>query len=104
MRTSREPLLTPVSLADLRPTQMTVGLREVEHKRAQWRMQGGDAGQFLGRHMIPVVIGPKHRSYVIDHHHLARALIEEGQKEVLTSVVIALRQASCLHPRAGGDP
>jgi hypothetical protein len=24
--------------------------------------------------MIPVILGPKGRHYVIDHHHLARAL------------------------------
>ena len=30
MRTSREPMLLPVPLDALRPTQMTVGLREVE--------------------------------------------------------------------------
>ncbi|CAO4182414.1 hypothetical protein EEDFHM_04126 [Methylorubrum populi] len=29
----REPLLTPVPIAELRPTQMTVGYREVEEKR-----------------------------------------------------------------------
>ena len=56
---------------------MTVGLREVERKRAEWRGQRDDAGKYLGRHMIPVVLGPKGKSYVIDHHHLARALVEE---------------------------
>src|SRR5690242_21589330 len=42
------------------------------------------AGAFLGQHMIPVVLGPKARSYVIDHHHLARALHDEGVPHVLT--------------------
>ena len=31
------PTLHPVEIASLRPTQMTVGLREVERKRAEWR-------------------------------------------------------------------
>lgn len=31
-----EPHLTPVEIRSLRPTQMTVGLREVEDKRRQW--------------------------------------------------------------------
>lgn len=94
MRTSREPMLLPVPLDALRPTQMTVGLREVERKRAEWRGQRDDAGKYLGRHMIPVVLGPKGKSYVIDHHHLARALVEEGQEEVLTTVVADLRPLS----------
>jgi hypothetical protein len=87
-------LLAPVPLDAPRPTQMTVGLREVDRKRRQWRQQGDEAGLFLGRHMIPVVIGPKHRPYVIDHHHLARALLDEGQETVLTTVVADLHPLS----------
>ena len=94
MRNSREPILTPVPIASLRPTQITVGLREVERKRLQWRGEGKDGGAFLGRHMIPVVLGPKRRPYVIDHHHLARALHDEGQSEVLTTVVADLHLLS----------
>ncbi len=29
----REPVLKPVNIADLRPTQITVGMREVHEKR-----------------------------------------------------------------------
>jgi hypothetical protein len=87
----REPMLHPVAIADLRPTQITVGMREVEAKRRAWRTKAGDKGAaFLGRHMIPVIVGPKGRHYVIDHHHLARALHEEGVKHVLVSVVANL--------------
>jgi len=94
MRTSREPILIPVPIASLRPTQISVGLREVERKRLQWRGEGEKGGAFLGRHMIPVVLGPKRRPYVIDHHHLARALHDEGQHEVLTTVVADLHPLS----------
>ena len=83
--TSREPLLNPVKLAELRPTQITVGLREVHEKQRQWREHAEkDGPEFLGRHMIPVVLGPKGRRYIIDHHHLARALMDEGVEAVLT--------------------
>lgn len=86
--TAREPLLTPVAIAELRPTQITVGLREVKSKQKRWReKEGKDAAEFLGRHMIPVILGPKKRSYVIDHHHLALALHNEGVKKILTTVV-----------------
>jgi hypothetical protein len=40
--------------------------------------------------MIPVLKGPKGRPYVIDHHHLARALLEEGVKEIAVNVVADL--------------
>ena len=80
----REPRLTTVAIDDLRPTQITVGIREVNEKRKRWRELAAKAkagGEFLGKHMIPVVLGPKNRNYVIDHHHLARALHEEGVKQ-----------------------
>ena len=89
----REPILKPVAIADLRPTQMTVGIREVEEKRKRWRAESKMKGEeFLGKHMIPVVLGPKDRHYVIDHHHLARALHDEGVKNVMVTVVKNLRK------------
>jgi hypothetical protein len=97
--TVREPMLTPVAIADLRPTQITVGMREVKAKRKHWRetaekKKNKDA-EFLGRHMIPVILGPKQRHYVIDHHHLALALHEEGVKEIAVTVIANL---SALEP------
>jgi len=87
----REPMLTTVAIDDLRPTQITVGIREVKAKRKHWRQMAAKAGGvFLGRHMIPVVLGPKGRNYVIDHHHLARALHEEGVKEVAVTHIANL--------------
>jgi hypothetical protein len=86
MTTVREPRLEPVVILDLRPTQITVGMREVKAKRKHWRDESKRKGEeFLGKHMIPVILGPKGRHYVIDHHHLARALHEEG----VTVTVIA---------------
>jgi hypothetical protein len=89
----REPILHPVAIDDLHPTQITVGMREVEAKRKAWRAKGGEKGaEFLGRHMIPVILGPKDRHYVIDHHHLALALREEGVKSLLVTVVANLKR------------
>ena len=87
----REPIFKSTPLEELRPTQITVGMREVEEKRLRWRQKhGAKAGEFLASHMIPVVLGPKQRRYVLDHHHLARALHEEGVKSVATSVIVDL--------------
>src|SRR5208282_3598062 len=84
----REPLLHTVPIAELRPTQITIGMREVAEKRKEWRNLGAEkkAG-FLGRHMIPVVLGPKDGHYIIDHHHLARALHEEGVEQLMVTLV-----------------
>jgi len=89
---AREPRVHPVPILSLRPTQMTVGMREVKEKRKRWREHGKKKqADLLGNHMIPVVYGPDQRYYVIDHHHLGRALHDEGVKEVLVTVVGDLR-------------
>jgi hypothetical protein len=91
MTTIREPLVRPIPISELYPTQITVGMREVKAKRERWREQHGKKAQeFLGRHMIPVVLGPGGKHYVIDHHHLARALQEEGVQDVLVTVLANL--------------
>ena len=92
MRNAREPLVHPIPILSLRPTQMTVGMREVKEKRKRWREHKSKRKQAeaLGDHMIPVVLGPDQHHYVIDHHHLARALHEEGVKDILVSVVADL--------------
>jgi hypothetical protein len=87
----REPVLKPVAITDLHPTQITVGMREVNAKRKGWReKRRKKSGEFLGKHVIPVILGPNNRHYVIDHHHLARALHEEGVKDVLVTIVANL--------------
>jgi len=90
----RDPILKPVLIAKLHPTQITVGMREVMAKRKHWRREGRKnkkkAAEFLGRHMIPVILGPKDRHCVIDHDHLARALHDEGVEHVLVTVVANL--------------
>ena len=40
----REPVLTTVAIVDLRPTQITVGMREVLAKRKHWREAAGKKG------------------------------------------------------------
>jgi hypothetical protein len=92
MTFSREPLIHSVALTELRPTQITVGMREVEAKRESWREHSGaKKAKFLGEHLIPVVWGPKERYYLIDHHHLALALHREGVRRVATTVVADVR-------------
>jgi hypothetical protein len=92
MANTREPILQPIPILSLRPTQMTVGMREVREKRKRFRERKSKEKQrkMLGTHMIPVVLGPDKHYYVIDHHHLARALHDEGIKDILVTVVADL--------------
>src|SRR6195952_1785392 len=92
MANTREPILQPIPILSLRPTQMTVGMREVKEKRKRWREHKSKKkqAQLLGKHMIPVVLGPDQKHYIVDHHHLARALHDEGVKDVLVTVIADL--------------
>jgi len=88
---ARDPVLQPIPIASLRPTQITVGGHEIKDKRKRLRKRGvKKIGNFLGDHMIPVILGPKKRHYVIDHHHLALSLYQEGVKNVLVTIVADL--------------
>ena len=91
MANTREPILKPVPILSLRPTQMTVGMREVKEKRQRFREKKAQKqAETIGKHMIPVVLGPDKKFYVVDHHHLARALHEEGVKDVFVTVIADL--------------
>jgi hypothetical protein len=91
----RDPILQSVPIMNLRPTQITVGMREVQEKRKSWRVHGKKKKlDFLKRHAVPVILGFEEQLYIIDHHHLARALHDEGVKDVLVLVVRDLSSIS----------
>jgi len=77
---AKMPKLLPIGvpLTDLRPTQMTVGFREVEIKRRQWHdADNEERTKLLRRHVVPAVVGPKGHLYIVDHHHFTKALLDE---------------------------
>ena len=81
-----DPVLAVI--ADLLPTQVTVGMREVDIKRRRWRERNSEqAARFLNTHSVPVILGPDNHRYIVDRHHLTRALHEEGVSEVPVSIV-----------------
>jgi len=104
----REPSLHATPILDLKPTQMTLGMAEVARKRQAWRAHHPDKlAEFLAYHMAPVVVGPGERRYLIDHHHLARALYDEGVKSVFVVIVAGPREPGARgneqRGRAGGQ-
>jgi hypothetical protein len=91
----RHPLLS-IAPAKLRPTQMTVGKAEVAEKRAEWeKLNKKKRKEMLAEHWFPGVLGPKNQVYIVDHHHLGLALLEEKVKEV---PVMIQRDFSWLEP------
>jgi hypothetical protein len=80
---ARNVALDRAKLAKLRPTQFSVGYAEVEMKASEWkRMKKKARDQAIQTHSFPAVLGPGHDYYIVDHHHLGIALIEEDIKEV----------------------
>jgi hypothetical protein len=64
----------PVSI--LHPTQFSVGMKEVEMRAEKLRELSPEKLQkYLNKKVAPIVIGPGGIPYLLDHHHLARALI-----------------------------
>ncbi len=86
-----DPVLHATPILSLRPTQISVGRQEVRRKRDQWRKKSStDLEKFLRSHMVPTILGPGGAHYLIDHHHLALALHEEGVDSVFVTVVADL--------------
>ena len=70
-------------IAELRPTQVTHGEREVRQKTEAYRaLSPHDLEMAIAEKPIPIVLGPAAQSYAIDHHHVATALWHVGIKKV----------------------
>jgi len=86
--TNTDVHLVPVKLELLRPTQMTVGYREVTEKRRHWKsLDKKTRAATIDSHWFPAVLGPRKRYYVVDHHHLGLALMEEGVQKAKVMMI-----------------
>lgn len=75
-------------IAGLRPTQAAVGYASVAEKaRKLKKFSKDELRDYLKKHPVPVVIGPGNLPYLIDHHHLSRALADLGVPFVFVRVV-----------------
>jgi hypothetical protein len=82
--------LTALPVGELRPTQDAVGMDEVRTKAAKIKaMSPTHLEDYLLQRPIPVVIGNADQYYMIDHHHLARALWDAGKGDVDVPVLVA---------------
>jgi hypothetical protein len=63
-------------------------MREVAFKRQRWRQKDRErAEHYLSNHPIPVILGLESRYFILDRHHLTRALCDEGVVQVPISIV-----------------
>jgi len=83
--------LVRISLDEVRPTQITVGYAEVKLKREQWRgLSRKERKRRLDEQWFPSIFGPEGRYYIVDHHHLGLALLDDGIKSAWVTVLADL--------------
>ena len=83
-------MVTKIGIDKLSPTQLTLGLSEVQRRAAKLRDLPPDKlAAVIEEKAIPHVIGPKRRIYMLDHHHLARALWTIGVREAALGEEVA---------------
>ena len=76
------------SISDLHPTQFAVGYREVKLKMSELEEMSRDERRaYLSSNFVPVVIGPDGVMYLVDRHHMTRAVLEIGHKHVFVKVI-----------------
>lgn len=78
-----------IKVLDLKPTQFSLGLKDVEDKVKKYRSHGIDLNK-----KVPVVRGPGDKLYMIDHHHFVRAMWECGVKTVHVEIKADLSKLS----------
>ena len=73
------PKLEESIIQNAHPTQLTVGMIEVEDKTKHLAsLKPQEQRDFMQAHPIPTVKGPQGALFITDHHHLARAALEAG--------------------------
>jgi hypothetical protein len=76
-----------LNIDQLRPTQMTHGMREVRNKTEGYRaLSAHKLEMAIAEKPIPIVYGVKGAAFAIDHHHVATALWRAD----ITSVPVVL--------------
>jgi len=87
MFTIKSSLLV-VRIEELRPTQITVGLKEVKSKRKEFaELQPKKRQEQMCEQLFPVVKGLRDKYFILDHHHAALAMLLEGAGTVQVGLV-----------------
>jgi hypothetical protein len=82
------PKLERTDIDELHPTQFAVGLRYVKDKSKKIEsLSKKQRERYLEEHSIPAVRGYDGQLYMIDHHHLARAVLESGHHHVFVDII-----------------
>jgi hypothetical protein len=87
---SPQGALTALPVGELKPTQNSVGLDEVRAKVEKIEsMSSNQLADYLLQRPIPIVVGRTSEFFMIDHHHLARAMWDADKRDILIPTVVA---------------
>jgi hypothetical protein len=87
--------LKTVAIKNIRPTQLTHGLREILRKMQFYEsLAGHDLEMAIAEKPVPVVLGRGGVPFAIDHHHVATALWRVGIKAMPAVLVADLSRLS----------
>lgn len=79
-----------VRIGDLHPTQLTLGMSEVKRRaKAMDALSKGELKALVAGKPVPYVTGPRGQLYMVDHHHLCRALQRIDQNKVVLGAEVA---------------
>lgn len=82
--------LCKIKVTHLHPTQFTIGMilvREKQEQIAPLKNNQLELNKYLKKKAPPVVIGPQGQFYILDHHHLTRALYEENIETTYAAII-----------------
>lgn len=81
------PRLVEIKVSELRPTQMSIGSREVAQKvRKHKRLSDQEFESVARGTFFPGVIGPNKNLYITNHHHTALALLRRAEVHVQVGI------------------
>ncbi|WON78524.1 ParB-like protein [Serratia sp. UGAL515B_01] len=81
-----------VRLEKLHPTQPGIGQLQVDVDQTKLAKKGKDKlDSFLEKKEIPVVISPKGDYWLVDRHHLTKALWQQGVKKARVRIIARLQ-------------
>ena len=82
-------------LQELRPTQITVGFEEVKRKRKEFAdLKPKQREALMCEQLFPVVKGLGGKYFILDHHHAALAMLQEGAEKIQAGLVEDLSHLS----------
>lgn len=82
-------------IAELRPTQVFVGEHEVKNKLKKLNSFSSEKRhEYLMSRPVPVVIGPSDTHFIVDHHHLLKAILEYGKNKAIITIIAVEKKLS----------